>query len=358
MAKMQLPQMKAYEKPQPPRDQIVVATTQPTEPVFLTPAVDPDAVEDAVRDQSVEVGEDEAVEGMTAEVVTSVKQFEEVQARKTQEQRPEAAAAQADVNVPRWGTPPLAPHLAADDVARLEELSRSVLETRSIAVAAQTMAQQLSTSLPLHVREITASLQAQIEQCRTWLDTFKGHYSTTVAKLESDHKAIAKFIEDTNTYHSDLDDEVAMLRSRLDAADKLLQDRGLPTTASQAKPTLKLHARRRLVYPAKLEGDVVVVYYNPRQGHDGGGTDNQEFTLSKDNVRNVWTGYLVEVPSGYICDVFVGADVVFALVGRGDSEYIAKIWTRGANKTVSAGQEVCRLSLRRVEPMRLELVKE
>lgn len=323
MAKVTLPTMKAYEKPQPPRG-VATATTQPKEPVFLTPAVDPDAEEDAVRDASVELGEDEAIKGMTAEVVTSAKQLAEIEATRAQASRPVEAA-----------PPSLTPRLAADDIARLEELSRTILEVRGLAVAAQTT---------------ITNYRAEIDHL---VSTLKLHFDVLV---KDEWKLVRDQLADEHAHACGLDDEVAMLRSRLDAADKLLADRGLPTTASQAKPTLKLHARRRLVHPAKLDGDAVVIYYNPRQG--GEGSDNQEFTLSKDNVRNVWTGYLVEVPSGYVCDVFVGADVVFALVGKGDGEYIAKIWTRGANRTVSAGQEVCRLSLRRVEPMRLEVIRE
>lgn len=326
MAKMTLPTMKAHDKPQPLKDDAGQTQAQQIGPVLHAAA----AVEATSPGPIVEIAEGEVVEGMTEAVVESAQVETNTKDLSTES------------HMPRWGTPSTAPRFAAGDIAKLEELSRTMLEVRGIATTALATAQQLSTSLPQHVSEVTRSLQAQVAQCQTWVDTFKAHYAVTIA--------------DEHKHNLELADEVAMLRSRLDVADKLLSDRGLATTATAAqKPALKLHARRNLVFPARLEGDAVIVCYNPRQGVDG--NDVQEFTLSKDNVRNVWTGYLVEVPVGYVCDVFVGADAVCALVGKGDSEYIAKIWTRGVNKTVSSGQEVCRLSLRRVEPMRLEVVQ-
>ena len=146
-----------------------------------------------------------------------------------------------------------------------------------------------------------------------------------------------------------------MLRSRLDAVDTMLSSRGLPTTASVAnKATLKLHPRRRVVHAAQLDGDAVVLYYNPRQGHDG--NDNQEFQLSKDNARNVWSGYQIVVPPGYVADVFVDGDVITSKQGRGDAEFILKMVTRGPNRTISSGNEICRLTLRKIEAMKLEIV--
>ena len=329
MAKMNLPTLNARTRPN------ADATTTPTQaaqtepgPVFVTPAVDPDAAVDAVRDRSVDIG-DEPVEGMTAEVVTST---EQLQTTKVQPQQQSAA------DMPRWGTPPQAPlaprYLDAADIAKLEELSRSLLEVRSIAVAAQTVA---------------TTLKETIEHR---FGVFKLHFDTLI---QEEWKTVRDQIATEHTHSLGLDDEVAMLRSRLDAADALLSSRGLPTTAAVAtKPTLKLHARRRIVHAATLEGDAVVLYYNPRQGHDG--NDNQEFQLSKDNARNVWSGYQIEVPVGYVADVFVDGDVITSKQGRGDAEFILKMVTRGPNRTISSGNEICRLTLRKIEAMRLEVV--
>jgi len=335
MAKMNLPTLNARTRPN------ADATTTPTQaiqaepgPVFVTPAVDPDAEADAQRDRSVDIG-DEAVEGMTAEIVTSAEQQEALE-------RQHKMAASTDVtkmavDMPRWGTPPqapLAPRLAAEDIAKLEELSRSLLEVRSIAVAAQTTMQGIQKDLS-YLAAIVSRGEAQTTE--------------QIADLW-------KFITTDHKHSLGLDDEVAMLRSRLDAADALLSSRGLPTTAAVAtKPTLKLHARRRIVHAATLEGDAVVLYYNPRQGHDG--NDNQEFQLSKDNARNVWSGYQIEVPPGYVADVFVDGDVITSKQGHGDAEFILKMVTRGPNRTISSGNEICRLTLRKIEAMRLEVVQ-
>ncbi len=328
MAKMQLPSLNARTTPRPPADTTPGQAQPDAGPVFVTPAIDPDAAADAQRDRSVDIG-DEAVEGMTSEVVTTTAQPVQTQAQPVQAQQPAA-------DMPRWGTPPtstpLSPRLAADDIAKLDEMARSQLEARSIAVAAQAAMKGIQKDLSYLAAIVsTAGLQ-------------------TTEQLEK----LKANIADEHTHSLGLDDDVAMLRSRLDAVDTMLSSRGLPTTASVAnKATLKLHPRRRVVHAAQLDGDAVVLYYNPRQGHDG--NDNQEFQLSKDNVRNVWSGYQVEVPPGYVADVFVDSDVITSLKGRTDGEFILKMVSRGATRTISSGGEICRLTLRKIEPVRLEV---
>jgi len=338
MAKMQLPSLNARTTPRPSADTTPGQVQAQAEgPVFVTPAVDPDAAADAQRDRSVDIG-DEPVEGMTSEVVTTTAQPVQTQAQPVQAQQPAA-------DMPRWGTPPtstpLSPRLAADDIAKLDEMARSLLEVRSIAVAAQAAAAKHPDAIAnLHVR----------------INTLESGIGYSLGTLKEEAKALHKLIADEHTHSLGLDDDIAMLRSRLDAVDTMLSSRGLPTTASVAnKATLKLHPRRRVVHAAQLDGDAVVLYYNPRQGHDG--NDNQEFQLSKDNVRNVWSGYQVEVPPGYVADVFVDSDVITSLKGRTDGEFILKMVSRGATRTISSGGEICRLTLRKIEPVRLEVVQ-
>lgn len=320
MAKMQLPSLNARTTPRPPVDTTPGQAAPETGPVFVTPAVDPDAAADAQRDRSVDIG-DEAVEGMTSEVVTTT-------AQPMQAQQPAPATA------------PLSPRLADDDIAKLDEMARSLLEVRGIAVTAQAAAAKHPDAIAnLHVR----------------INTLESGIGYSLGTLKEEAKALHKLITDEHTHSLGLDDDVAMLRSRLDAVDTMLSSRGLPTTASVAnKATLKLHPRRRVVHAAQLDGDAVVLYYNPRQGHDG--NDNQEFQLSKDNARNVWSGYQIEVPPGYVADVFVDGDVITSKQGRGDAEFILKMVTRGPNRTISSGNEICRLTLRKIEAMKLEIV--
>lgn len=326
MAKMQLPSLNARTTPRPSVDTTPGQAAPETGPVFVTPAVDPDAAADAQRDRSVDIG-DEPVEGMTAEVVTTTAQ---------------PVQAQQPADMPRWGTPLLSPRLAADDIAKLDEMARSLLEVRSIAVAAQAAATQLRRDHDAVVKDTL---------------TMVGNRAHDLDILLTGLEAVKHTVAGEHTHSIGLDDDIAMLRSRLDAVDTMLSSRGLPTTASVAnKATLKLHPRRRVVHAAQLDGDAVVLYYNPRQGHDG--NDNQEFQLSKDNVRNVWSGYQIEVPPGYVADVFVDSDVITSLKGRTDGEFILKMVSRGATRTISSGGEICRLTLRKIEPVRLEVMAQ
>lgn len=319
MAKMQLPQLKTvtYTPPVQPSGDVG--------PAFVTPAQEDAATiaEDLTRDRSVEAAPGD-VEGMTKEVVTSVEQLEKAV---------KADAQPAQTNVP---SVPLAPrYYTDDDIAKLEELSRTLLEVRGIAVAAQNIA----SNVPYMITRLDAA-ESAIAACA----------------LRNDLKQLQAAVADEHTHALELADEVAAIMRRLDAVDTLLASKGLPTTASTAtKPVLKLHQKRRLVYAAQLDGDAVVLYYNPRQGFDG--NDPQEFTLSRDNTRNVWCGYAVEVPVGYVCDVFVDTDVVCTRRGRDEGEFILKMVTRGVNRTMASGSEVCRLTLRKVEAIRIEIVQ-
>lgn len=337
MAKMRLPQLKTVTYTPPVQPGADVG------PAFVTPAQEDAATiaEDLTRDRSVEAAPGD-VEGMTKEVVTSAEQLAQVEAEAQRAKQDKGAQAYNNVptappvdDMPRWGTPPLAPRLAADDIAKFEEMSRTLLEVRGIAVAAQAKVNEIPDRMSHAVPAIQNSI----------VEFFSKRLNGIETSVADEHK-----------YALELADEVAMLRSRLDAVDTLLASKGLPTTASTAtKPVLKLHQKRRLVHAAKLDGDAVVLYYNPRQGFDG--NDPQEFTLSRDNTRNVWCGYAVEVPADYVCDVFVDTDVVCTRRGKDEGEFILKMVTRGVNRTMASGSEVCRLTLRKVEAVRIEIVQ-
>lgn len=222
----------------------------------------------------------------------------------------------------------LPPAQANDNIARAEELARSIVEVRAIAVGAES---RLTTN--------TQWMQNEVAMLRQML-----------TKLDNEHKGVDQFIHDVNANETETDQELAQLTTRLNNIDASLASRGLPT--SQSAPTIKLTQMRRIVYPAKVVDGAVVLFYNPRQGENGA-HDPQDFQLNQNNARRVWSGYRIEIPDGYIADIFVGSDMIASLSGRRDSEEVLNLRTNGASWTVASGHVVARLLLRKVEPAAL-----
>lgn len=235
------------------------------------------------------------------------------------------------------------------------------------AVAAQTAvqqptpAQQQVTSsiqpMPSHdlaaltqrVEILATSLSQSTAQIGEYITTNLSSVTKRVINAESTLKA-------EHDHANDLDSEVAMLQRRLDAIDEILSAHSLPSTKTVTiKPMLTLRPRRRIQFPAKEMGDGVAIYYNPRQGVEGG--DAIEFTITPGQSRNVFTGYVVDVPPGYVCDIFVGPDAVASLCGPGDGELIVAMRTRGTWQHVNAGKEICRLTLRRLEALTMRVIE-
>lgn len=328
---MKLPTLNTKTLPvqQPVGD--TAATTQASQgsaagPVFISPVVDEATASDPLQ----EVPEDVAVEGMTNDVLAKGS-AEAVQQTQTQ---PQSA--------------PLSPRLAADDIAKLDELSRTLLEVRGIAVAAQSGA-----------RNEIAQVLGQIHGLGIAVEKIAASSQATEANYAALMKSVKELESETSSALLSFADGYSHTTARLDAIDTLLQSRGLPTSAAQAgttkRPVLRLHAMRRLAKPAACANGVVTLFYNPRQGDGtGNAVDTQEFTLSAGNVRKVWTGYKIDVPDGYVCDVCIGSDVVSSLMGRGDVEFILAMTTRTTNRVVSGGSEIARLSLRKIEPLAME----
>ena len=221
---------------------------------------------------------------------------------------------------------PLPPAQANDNIARAEELARSIVEVRAIAVEAQNS-----------VRNLVQQAQNLAGETSLLRDMWNAG-----VKLPADISALPQKLADL----------VQSLLPRLNNIDASLASRGLPT--SQSAPTIKLTQMRRLVHPARVIDGVVTLFYNPRQGENGA-VDPQDFQLSRDNVRKVWCGYRLEIPAGYIADVFVGNDLISSMSGRRDSEEILSLRTNGTNLTISSGQPIARLLLRKVEAAALEI---
>ena len=221
---------------------------------------------------------------------------------------------------------PLPPAQANDNVARAEELARSIVEVRAIAVEAQNGVRNLMQ-------------QAQ-------------NLAGEVSLLRDMWNAGIKLPADISALPQKLADLAQSLSLRVNNIDASLASRGLPT--SQSAPTIKLTQMRRIVYPAKVVDGAVVLFYNPRQGENGA-HDPQDFQLNQNNARRVWSGYRIEIPDGYIADIFVGSDMIASLSGRRDSEEVLNLRTNGASWTVASGHVVARLLLRKVEPAALQV---
>ena len=221
---------------------------------------------------------------------------------------------------------PLPPAQANDNIARAEELARSIVEVRAIAVEAQNS-----------VRNLVQQAQNLAGETSLLRDMWNAG-----VKLPADISALPQKLADL----------VQSLLPRLNNIDASLASRGLPT--SQSAPTIKLTQMRRIVYPAKVVDGAVVLFYNPRQGENGA-SDPQDFQLSRDVTRRVWSGYRIEIPDGYIADIFVGSDMISSLSGRRDSEEILNLRTNGTSTTVASGHPIARLLLRKVEPAALEI---
>lgn len=221
---------------------------------------------------------------------------------------------------------PLPPAQANDNVARAEELARSIVEVRAIAVEAQN-----------GVRNLVQQAQNLAGETSLLRDMWNAG-----VKLPADISALPQKL-------ADLAQSLSLRFNNIDAS---LASRGLPT--SQSAPTIKLTQMRRIVYPAKVVDGAVVLFYNPRQGENGA-SDPQDFQLSRDVTRRVWSGYRIEIPDGYIADIFVGSDMISSLSGRRDSEEILNLRTNGTSTTVASGHPIARLLLRKVEPAALEI---
>lgn len=130
------------------------------------------------------------------------------------------------------------------------------------------------------------------------------------------------------------------------AVNDALRERGL-TIAEQPRVTLRQGWQRRIAEPAAAVGSDVVIYYSPRGGDGSGQHDDSEFRVAPTQERKVWCGYTVDVPDGYVCDVTVAGEVVASRTGHGEGELVVPVRGHGGYRHVRAGQELCRLSLRR-----------
>lgn len=148
-------------------------------------------------------------------------------------------------------------------------------------------------------------------------------------------------------------DGAATALKRLDALDAMLSQSGLQTSETAALPQLHLRrypATRHIIRKPEVaaDGNSVIMFYNPKPQAPGENGDMIELNITQAG-RKIATGYTVDVPEGYVCDVVVGTDVVASVQGRGEAELSVLLTSRGPARHVGAGYEIAKLTLRRME---------
>jgi len=150
-----------------------------------------------------------------------------------------------------------------------------------------------------------------------------------------------------------------VVTKRLDALDAMLASSGLQTSTTAALPQLRLRrypATRHIIRPPEVaaDGNSVILFYNPKPAGPGENGEMVELNITTAG-RRIATGYTIDVPDGYVCDVVVNSDVVASVQGRGESELTVTLTSRGPARHVGAGHEICKLTLRRMEKLSLKV---
>ena len=154
-------------------------------------------------------------------------------------------------------------------------------------------------------------------------------------------------------------DGAAAALKRLDALDAMLASSGLQTSETAALPQLQLRrfpATRHIIKKPEVaaDGHSVILFYNPKPQGPGENGDMVELNITQAG-RRINTGYTVDVPDGYVCDVVVNNDVVASVQGRGETELSVLLTSRGPARHVGAGYEIAKLTLRRMERLTVKV---
>lgn len=179
------------------------------------------------------------------------------------------------------------------------------------------------------------------------IKTLHDNVHPRIEEVEAQLKRIA-----AATVASKSDGAAAALK-RLDALDAMLSQSGLQTSTTAALPQLHLRrypATRHIIRKPEVaaDGNSVIMFYNPKPQAPGENGDMIELNITQAG-RKIATGYTVDVPEGYVCDVVVGTDVVASVQGRGEAELSVLLTSRGPARHVGAGYEIAKLTLRRME---------
>jgi hypothetical protein len=154
-------------------------------------------------------------------------------------------------------------------------------------------------------------------------------------------------------------DKVDAVTKRLDALDAMLAQAGLQTSTTATLPQLRLRrypATRHIIRQPEVaaDGNSVILFYNPKPAGPGENGEMVELNITTAG-RRIATGYTIDVPDGYVCDVVVNSDVVASVQGRGEAELTVTLTSRGPARHVGATHEICKLTLRRMEKLSLKV---
>lgn len=152
---------------------------------------------------------------------------------------------------------------------------------------------------------------------------------------------------------------VDVVVKRLDALDAMLAQAGLQTSTTATLPQLRLRrypATRHIIRQPEVaaDGNSVIMFYNPKPAGPGENGEMVELNITTAG-RRIATGYTIDVPDGYVCDVVVNSDVVASVQGRGEAELTVTLTSRGPARHVGATHEICKLTLRRMEKLSLKV---
>jgi hypothetical protein len=152
---------------------------------------------------------------------------------------------------------------------------------------------------------------------------------------------------------------VDVVVKRLDALDAMLAQAGLQTSTTATLPQLRLRrypATRHIIRQPEVaaDGNSVTMFYNPKPAGPGENGEMVELNITTAG-RRIATGYTIDVPDGYVCDVVVNSDVVASVQGRGEAELTVTLTSRGPARHVGATHEICKLTLRRMEKLSLKV---
>lgn len=154
-------------------------------------------------------------------------------------------------------------------------------------------------------------------------------------------------------------DKVDAVVKRLDALDSMLSQSGLQTSETAALPQLQLRrfpATRHIIKKPEVaaDGHSVILFYNPKPAGPGENGEMVELNITTAG-RRIATGYTIDVPEGYVCDVVVNSDVVASVQGKGEAELTVTLTSRGPARHVGAGYEIAKLTLRRMERLTVKV---
>lgn len=236
-----------------------------------------------------------------------------------------------------------------------ETMAQPVVAAAPVAAAPATPAQQPAVASDPRVDTLLQRISGVAEAAKTEIEFLRAEVTKTlhdnvhprIEEVEAQLKRIAA------TAVAGKSDGAATALKRLDALDAMLSQSGLQTSTAAALPQLHLRrypATRHIIRKPEVaaDGNSVIMFYNPKPQAPGENGDMIELNITQAG-RKIATGYTVDVPEGYVCDVVVGTDVVASVQGRGEAELSVLLTSRGPARHVGAGYEIAKLTLRRME---------